>query len=118
MNRLGSPGERKRIALGLTRDIRLSSFLAKRATRWRDRNCLYSNKHRKISLGLTRFPEFFRLVSVENRSGAILLLVRLADGATGSHIPWNGLTDTAKVQMQATVSSWLEQQAEEFLSAA
>jgi len=107
MDSKGSEVERKKIALSLTKDIRLSNLLAKHAESQRRRRNLYGLKHRKISLGITHFSEFFKIVSVEFSEGTLLVLVELADRKSNAHCPWNGLTPAAQDQIRSMLAERL-----------
>jgi hypothetical protein len=92
--------ERRQIALRITRDIRVASFLGKRSLSARGRATAYRTKARKISVALLHFGEFFSVEQVERnvRFGA-LALVRLADG-TGAHVPLSFLSGEARLRLR------------------
>jgi hypothetical protein len=107
MDYIGSEVERKKIAVSLTKDIRLANLLAKHADSPRRRRNLYGLKHRKLSLGVTHFAEFFKIVSVEFSAGSLLVLIQLADQKSNAHCPWDGLTPAAQAQIRSMLTARL-----------
>lgn len=108
MNKMGSKEERKKIALNITRDIRVASFLGKHALNARSRATAYRTKAHKISVALLHFGEFFTVEQVERNSrfGAIAL-VRLADG-TGAHVPLSFLSSSARLRLRQLLLALLD----------
>lgn len=98
----------ERIAIRLSNDIRVASFLGKHAKHERGRRRAYQVKHLKISTALLRFSKFFRIVeAARDPRWGVLVLVRLPDGS-GAHAPFSYLTTEAQLLFHPVVASFIE----------
>lgn len=108
MNYGGSMIQRKMAAWQLSYEICNFNRLAKASSKFWQRHKYYRLKSEKLSIGITHFPEFFKLISVEfNEANKLLVLIRMADGKRGMHCPWDQLTPTAQERLRAVLGASL-----------
>lgn len=92
--------EIRRTALRLTEQIKIASWLGKRALNRGGRRSAYTIKAEKLSNGLLHFNGFFKVKSYEQHEKlGILVVVKLADKSL-VHIPLKHLTK----EVQASIN--------------
>jgi len=88
--------------------FRLFNRLGENSDNPRRRRNLYRLKHKKLSLGIARFADFFQLISVEiNGTGTLLVLIRLADGKERRALSVDDLTADAQERVRTVLAARL-----------
>jgi hypothetical protein len=96
------------MAQSLATDVARASRLGKIALTFAGRRLAYEVKAKKLSTGLLKFRESFKVVSAaRDLQFGILLLIRLPNGG-GAHIPMNSLTAEAQKSVHSSVVKLIE----------
>jgi hypothetical protein len=98
----------RQMALNIAADIVHASRLGKSSVNASGRRSAYVVKARRLSTGLVKFPDYFKVAFAERDAHfGILLLVRLPNGI-GAHVPMSWLSAEAQSLVHSSVVSLIE----------